>query len=228
MQLSYERIVTKDISETTMQECAKLFNANYGVWGPDGPKPGASIKMSAKRIVLNCLPHPINSGIAIAIDANTRKIVAYAAFSNSEYREDQMISWITQLVVSTTHRGLRLSENLIKIACQFDVARKYAYGLVSYHPFAIKAFESAIGQKCDIAWIKTVADEIMDNVQIPYLKGKYHEINVEVVRCVMKTEFPADHSEADDQRYLLGSRWSLGDVEAGEEFLAILPSADLE
>lgn len=43
------------VSEEILQQCAKLFSENYGVWGKLEVKPGEPIHLSAARLRSQCL-----------------------------------------------------------------------------------------------------------------------------------------------------------------------------
>jgi hypothetical protein len=93
----------------------------------------------------------------------------------------------------------------------------FALGLVTCHPYSVRAVEAATGRACDRELTRVHARDLIEHSGIPYVQGC--AVQFEGGRCLIDTQFYVDHDEVD--AVLRGvSRWGLGPLEEGKEFIA--------
>ena len=126
-----------------------------------------------------------------------------------------MVSWITQLVVHADWRRRGIAKRLCRIA--WGTRKYFAYGLVSSHPYAVRALEGATVRRCDRNLAAQHAQELIEYSCIPYMKGK--TLCFDDGRCLIDTQFPVDHSGV-EQLLLTIKDWQLGPLEDNKEFFA--------
>jgi hypothetical protein len=126
-----------------------------------------------------------------------------------------LVSWVTQLVVHPAYRNMGVGRRLCRIA--WGAGRFFAAGLVTSHPFAVKALERATERDCNRSLIEEHAADLVRHCNIPYVQGK--QLCFEGGKCLVDTQFCVDHSEVEQLRARL-SGWRLGPLEDGKEFLA--------
>jgi hypothetical protein len=80
------------------------------------------------------------------------------------------VSWITQLVVHSDYRQRGVAKKLCRLAWAVD--HYYAAGLVTSHPYAVRALERATQRSCDRATSMHAAHEIVACCTVPYVQGK--------------------------------------------------------
>jgi hypothetical protein len=80
------------------------------------------------------------------------------------------VSWITQLVVHSEYRQRGVAKKLCRMAWAVD--HYYAAGLVTSHPYAVRAMERATERSCCRDTIMHAAHEILAHCAIPYVQGK--------------------------------------------------------
>lgn len=126
------------------------------------------------------------------------------------------VVWITQLVVHTEHRAKGLGTKLIRAA--FDATMDSACGMVSSHPHAIRAFESATGLKIDpTVVIASNLRGLIRESKIGYLVNaisKENALNISAGQCTIDTSFFVDHTDVNqklDEERAKGT-WDLGQL----------------
>ena len=212
-----------NVSDDLIKECAKLFSEHYGVWNAKGFKPGHHVQLSPQRLRAQYLFDRDTGRLAVA--RHTSGVLAAQAFyCNFLYvPSGKHVVWITQLVVHSKFRGCHLARKLLVQPCSDKGL--FACALVASHPYAVRALESATKRQCDQGLTSLHVERIVKASCIPYLQDRQSEVSVQgdgkPRRCIMSTDFQVDHTEADQRRMALAN-WQLGDLEDGEEFLAIV------
>ena len=211
----------QDVSEALIKECAQLFSDNYGFWNDQGYKPGDSVQLSARRLREQCLFDPNTCRLAVARHTSG-ELAGQVFYCDFLYKPSgHGVVWVTQLVVSSKYRGCHLSTTMLVQPC----ANKniFACGLVSSHPYAVKALESATKTICDHALTLLHANEIVRASRVSYIQDRPMVISMTdtLRRSVMVTDFQVCHKQVDAQRSALAD-WRLGPLESGEEFLALV------
>ncbi|KAJ7070540.1 hypothetical protein C8F01DRAFT_1313116 [Mycena amicta] len=213
--LTFSVVKGIDVSDETLKLCGKLFSENYGVWNAEvtAPlRPGARVKMNAKKLREQCLSKPEDSVLALCT-------------------ADDVV--ITQLVVSSAYRRRSIATSLLGM---IPTSLCTAMGLVSSHPASCLALAKrarANIRKPDLSFIKRTAPLILDTTPIDYIKtAQLHGSLFEDqgsqngTICSVFTDFPVDHAEpltvlrawesAQDMA------WPLGALAEGHEYLVIV------
>ena len=126
--------------------------------------------------------------------------------------------WITQLVVHSDFRHKGIAKKLCSFA-RDDSA--LAWGIVSCHPFAIRALEKGIGKNCDLKRISQYAESIIKAAKVPYVELSMLRISDSKCKCAVDTQFYVDHYEVDR---LASSEpdWKFGNLDQAEEYFAFI------
>lgn len=127
------------------------------------------------------------------------------------------VTWITQLVVSSVHRGKGIGSQL---CCHsWATGSDFACGLVTSHPYAVRALERATGRLC---CSRTIVMEhgkaLVRESGIPYVQG-CEVILPESGGCLINTVFFVDHTDV-NQLITQQHDWELGSLPDGHEFFA--------
>jgi GNAT superfamily N-acetyltransferase len=216
-----------------LEACAALFSTQYGVWSSleehqeqlssFKAQPGQSVKMSAKRLAAMML-FDQTCGVVVA-QTHDGTIVGHAFFATFHSSNERHIRWITQLVVDAACRERGIAVSLINIA-MVDKQGMFAVGLVSSHPAAVRALETAAGVRCSAVYNQQYASDILSACTVPYLKIAKLASN----SYTIDTSFLVDHTEvlrilaADVFRGKVEPTraWQLGErLPEGHEFLAL-------
>ncbi|KAF3354518.1 hypothetical protein VdG1_07447 [Verticillium dahliae VDG1] len=122
-----------EVTETMLEEAAKLFSEHYGIWGKNGfGKPGSRVKMSPARLRSQCLPDGARSSyIRVTIDG--------ALIGNA-------------FACRWEHAGRQIATTLL---LHLIDPEDDALGIMSSHPAACKALAKAVG---DIRFADVVLD----------------------------------------------------------------------
>jgi len=92
-----------------------------------------------------------------------------------------------------------------------------AWGLVTSHPFAIKAMETASKRQCDPTLIAAHATSLVKTARVPYASAS--SIRCTSTQSLIDTRFYVDHSEVNAIVAELPN-WRLGNLGEGDEFFA--------
>jgi hypothetical protein len=179
------------------------------------------VQLSAHRLRAQCLFDPDTCRLAVARHTSG-ELVGQAFYCNFLYKPSgRRVVWVTQLVVSSKYRGCHLSTTMLVQPCADT--NIFACGLVSSHPYAVKALESATKTICDHALTLLHAERIVRASRVSYIQDRPLVISMADTsrRSVMVTDFQVCHEEADAKRSALAD-WRLGPLESGEEFLALV------
>ena len=93
----------------------------------------------------------------------------------------------------------------------------WACGLVSCHPYAVKALEAATRKKCNKDLSAKHASELIQCSYVPYVQNCGIEFTT--TTCAIQTHFYIEHSMVDGIRMSLLD-WQLGSLCEGEEYFA--------
>lgn len=201
-----------------LERCADLYSTSYGVWGARGKRPGEHIKRTAADVA-ELLASP-DSFLAVA-ELPDGEIVGYCVAVYAEAPKGEgRIAWVSQLVVGEPFRNEGIATNLLYSIWQFS--DRYAWGMVSASPYAIRALESATRRICRLSEIRKHGNEILEQLRghVSYLPERLEE-EEGLLRAVVDTEFFVSHQNlgAERRRAARGERrWTLGDIEEGEEW----------
>jgi len=202
------------INDRTLEECSELFSSNYGIWGPKGRNPGKPVKLSPSRIKQQCLfdPKKCSSASARTLDGT---LVGHAFICMFPYNRCNA-SWITQLVVDSRFRHRGIAKTLCKMAWD---DRCTAWGIVTSHPFAVRALEKITGFKCSIELIAQQAESLIEEAGVPYIDAS--RLRISESKCAIDTEYFVDHEEV-NSLVSAEADWLLGTLNDGEEFFAFV------
>lgn len=162
----FEKFDGRELTDSMLEEAARLFSENYGIWGADPttsrptPKPGKShetslvvftdlrigsrVRLSKNRLRAQCLPDNVTcSYVRVTIE----DCLAGNAFACRWRYMDKIVCWVTQLVVHCDFRERGLATSLLNQLRQDDDS---IYGIMSSHPAACLAAAKAFGSKWHI------------------------------------------------------------------------------
>lgn len=128
--------------------------------------------------------------------------------------------WVTQLVVDALFRVRRIARTLLKNC--FGRSDVWG-GLLSSHPYAVRAFEAATECACDPTLILRIGLAVLQAADIDYAANAA-TTGFQRSQCVLDTQFFVNHSNI--LRLLRGNTlggWTLGnDLRDGEGFICIV------
>eukprot|EP00026_Physarum_polycephalum_P015177 Phypoly_transcript_15801.p1 GENE.Phypoly_transcript_15801~~Phypoly_transcript_15801.p1 ORF type:complete len:228 (+),score=21.34 Phypoly_transcript_15801:116-799(+) len=197
-----------------LTKCATLFSENYGVWAPTAPPNlvGKRVRMNAERLKQQYLWNSEQCHLVTASSPNG-DIYGHVFFVKFPFL-DGIASWITQLVVHSAHRSKGIATQLCSLVWQRD---NVAWGLITSHPYAVRALEHATGKKCDPVVIALHAAALVDASGVPYVQGKHLRSSAD--ESVIETDFHVDHTEVDALVAQIPA-WRLGKLNVGDEYFA--------
>lgn len=203
------------ITDEVLQACSHNFSKFYGVWQETSR---GRVKMG-KAMLTNAYLSDDNCHLVIAFDYSLQMIVGHAFFKVFQSGTlSRKTTWITQLVVNSAFRKLGIAQSMLNAAI---VPSCTCAGLVSSHPFAVRALEKAMRTAVDPALCKFVAPRLLQESQIAYLQGCDCVFDDEY--CLLSTKFFVDHAEPQQALANLGEDpWHLGGLLDGHEFIAIV------
>ncbi|KPI45758.1 uncharacterized protein AB675_866 [Cyphellophora attinorum] len=239
MSFEYQIYRGDQISEPILTDAARLFSENYGVWGLQASsklgtfaKAGRRIRMSSIRLKQQCLPPGADN---IYIRAVKGEKLVGNVFATRWVHQGRRMCWIAQLVVSSYYRNLRIATELLRKLQEQEQGEEQAFGILSSHPFAIRAALRAFGhglEKVNLSMTQKYAATTMASCPIVYvreakLRGSlFGESGAETgVKSCADTKFYVDHQEpvqALNAAKQSGLEWPLGDLPEGHEFLLLI------
>lgn len=212
--ISYQILPRSQISDDLILKCANLFSSHYGIWSDKGTSPGKSVKLSTK-MVKELFLFDDDTFLVIATHNTSHEIVGHVIGRRFFCEEiDGFVAWITQLVVHSDYRNQGISTRLCQMA--WNPTENHACGLVTSHPYAVRALEKSTNSEVDPEFIMLHSKAIIESSSIPYLMSA--ELRPD--RCVINTKFYVSHDEVDKIRHETED-WKLGELEEGEEFIAV-------
>ena len=211
--INYEVLRYDSISNAILSQCATLFGEHYGVWGANGYKPGERVKLGRHRLKSQWL-FDKNCFVVLA-RKQTGELVGHAFVCRFLWGAG-FASWITQLVVAANERRQGIASTLCNMAYH---PHDLASGLVSSHPFAVRALERARDRRCSPSLISKHAAGLIAASGIPYVQGCPLQLGEE--RSIIETKFFVDHTEVNN--FLAEEEdWQMGPLKDGEEFFAFV------
>ncbi|KAI6194888.1 N-acetyltransferase domain-containing protein [Aphelenchoides besseyi] len=202
------------ITADLLEKCAKLFSENYGKWGVMGLSPGSPVKLLHSRLRSDYLFNPQTCSLITADTGVDGDVVAHAFVCSFPFLNGYAV-WITQLVVRKDMRHKGLATELVARAWKKDAM---AWGLMTSHPYSVRALESARQLKCDPQLISLYAKDLIKASGIPFFQEC--KISTAENRSVIHSKFFVDHTNVNAIVASLGSEWKLGALEEGDEFFA--------
>ncbi len=205
------------VGSALIAEMSELYSYHYGGWGPEGAKPGQSIKLSPEQIKKR-LPE----GSFLVWATAFGSMIGYAIAIHTQLPGLGNVAWITQFVVHKDHRKVDVGRSLLFSIWKFSDF--FAWGLLSANPYAIRALEKATRRRCQPKLIEKYANELLalGERHVHYLgHSKKFVINEHESR--VDTAFNIDHSEL---REMLNNAtndekpWTLGALPIGWEWCA--------
>ncbi|MCJ1422368.1 hypothetical protein MMC29_000248 [Sticta canariensis] len=230
----YEAFHTDEgITDELLQEAAKLFSENYGVWDKQAPqmmgkfaKAGAPVRLSREKLRNEYLLSGISSYARVFVDGN----LAGNALACRWSVDGKTVCWITQLVVHRSYRERGLARGLLD---QINRDGSDIYGVMSSHPAACLAAARAFGNSIDklsLDFMKAYAESIMKASPVEYVRnaklaGSLFDPEDTTGRvCCVDSGFFVDHGEPLEALTWVRDtmEWPMGDLFDGHEFLLIL------
>lgn len=126
------------VTQEQLEACARLFSAQYGVWGEGAP---SRVRLSASKLKEQYM-FDESCCLAMATTLPGGEIVGHAfATSFSAGSGGERFGWITQLVVDERHRSRGVASKLCRLA--WDVRATAGCCIVTSHPHALLALKRA-------------------------------------------------------------------------------------
>lgn len=216
LSLSYHTLTRSQLGDDTIHQCAKLFSSHYGIWSKTGHAPGQRVKLSFQKLNEEFL-FDDSAYIVTATNLEDQQVIGHAIGKRFFYTElDGYVSWITQLVVQSEYRNKGVGTRLCQMA--WDPKYNVACGLVTSHPYTVKALLTSTNCIIDKDKILLHGLQLIQASQIPYLQNAV--TSFEESRCVVNTQFYVSHEKI-DQIIRESDDWSLGELKEGEEFFVV-------
>ena len=186
MECTYSLTCAANVSDETLENCARLFSEHYGVWGKRSPYHGRRVRMTRKRLVEEYLFSEDCFVVTAHMDGELighilarrfpyERIHGQSRFFSGMYPDNAndidrfilgTVVWITQLVVNSEFRGRRVATKLMQMA--FNPESDVACGMVTSHPHAVRALERAFSMKVDPVVIMTSdVDKMLEESHVP-------------------------------------------------------------
>lgn len=131
------------VSEEQLAQCAELFSKSYGIWAPHCAevhpsfKPGGRVRMSPRKLRAEVFADPENS---VLVTCTLGDQLIGHAFATSWQCGEDVVGWVTQLVVEKTHRRRYIATTLLQALKAHEwSSRLTVFGLASSHPAAVNA-----------------------------------------------------------------------------------------
>jgi len=229
----YEGFKSDEVTDEMLDEAAKLFSENYGVWGEHAAermgkfaKAGRPVRLSKERLRNEYLPSDISSYVRVTVNGH----LAGNAFACRWSVDGRTICWITQLVVHHDYRERGLAAGLLD---EVRLDGDDVYGVMSSHPAACLAASRAYKRPIDTAsleFMKDNAQSIMKASPVGYvrdakLRGKlFDSEDTSGLVSSVDTGFFVDHEEPLEALAWVRESmdWPLGELLDGHEFILIL------
>ncbi|KAM0343898.1 hypothetical protein ACHAPU_008061 [Fusarium lateritium] len=229
MSLTYETFAREDITEDMLNDAAKLFTENYGVWGDVSKLHGKRITLTAKRLREQYLPV---EGECWYTRVTSHGNLAGNLFTCRWSHGEKNICWVTQLVVHKDHRGRGIAGTLLRMSMANS---DDMYGIMSSHPFACVAAAAVFGtsiENLSLSFIREHAEGAMEASPIGYVKeailsgSLFHTTAYGGLISGVDTGFFVDHEEPLNalEHVRAVRNWPLGDLPDGHEYLVLIPA----
>lgn len=218
--------------ESLLAECMDLYNRHYGVWGLLGPRPGEAIRLRKEQLQ-HLLDH---DEVALCTVRLGDDLAGYAIVARLIIPGRGPVHWVTQLVVASQYRKIRIATELLFSAWSFSGA--YAWGLATANPYAVRALETTTRRRCRRAEVLARGPEMCKHLHsiADYIPAALATDEQGDPLPIVDSGFFIDHAQI--RKMLDRSRrakrpWDLGRVlpEGHEWFAAIFgdqPTADVD
>jgi 2-polyprenyl-3-methyl-5-hydroxy-6-metoxy-1,4-benzoquinol methylase/GNAT superfamily N-acetyltransferase len=205
------------VNSALIAEMSKLYSAHYGIWGPQGNRPGDSIKLSSAQI-----RHWLTEDSLVVWATAFGQMVGYAIAIDTQLPGQGKVAWITQLVVHKDHRQVDVGKTLLFTIWGFS--DYFAWGLMSANPYAIRALEKATRRRCKPVLIATHAAALL-SLGAKHVHYLTDATGVSIDECGSRvdTAFDIDHSELPGMLVKATGEekpWVMGDLPDGWEWFA--------
>ncbi|PGH19230.1 tartrate dehydrogenase [Polytolypa hystricis UAMH7299] len=226
---SYQNFTGDNVTDAMLNEAAKLFNQNYGVWGEGSHSPGKPVRLSGGRLREQYLPDPSACSYArVTVDGT----LAGNAFTCRWKLDGRNICWVTQLVVDRDYREHGLATTLLS---WLQNGMDDIYGIMSSHPAACLASATSFGayiERMPFEFARENAEAATRASPIPYireakLRGSLFDPSDSTgLVCGVDTGFFVDHGEPLEalERVRRVREWSFGELPEGHEYLIVVPA----
>eukprot|EP00300_Choanocystis_sp_HF-7_P031701 c41278_g1_i1.p1 GENE.c41278_g1_i1~~c41278_g1_i1.p1 ORF type:complete len:287 (+),score=21.28 c41278_g1_i1:45-863(+) len=212
MDVTFELHNRDAITNVMLDEAARLFSTQYGIWGPNSTQPGQRVRLSSARLRRDYLQAPESFLVRALVNSEW---VGHALGKRFDTPDGRRGIWITQLVVHAGFRNMSIARRLISTC--YD-SRVDICGMVTSHPYAVFALEKATGAFVVREDVIREAELICRSSGVRYLQQPV--FSFDGGKTTIVTNFFVDH---DDVLRILQSEkgWKLGTIADGEEFVAI-------
>lgn len=206
------------VSEDLVQKCSKLYSNHYGIWGEKGPRPGERVVLSGRKIA-EWLDND-NAMLYFAKDHD--ELIGYAISLTKNTHGQRPVSWVTQLVVHKDYRHIGVAKNLLFSI--WGLTNRFAWGIVSANPYAIRALEKATRRRAMPVCINKHKARLLKLgvEEVPFIDENTKEV-INNREARINTEFYVDHSETNTMIENVVTEdvpWTLGDIGDGWEWFA--------
>ena len=204
------------LSDTELEETAKLFSENYGKYSfnhPDENKRGKQISLKPSYYKRNMAS---NEYTYVALAYYKNQLVGQA-FYVVEKTENGNATWVVQLVVKKEFRRHNIAKRLLFSIWGFS--NDYAWGLATTNPLTIKTLESATLRKVSLK-------KMQENIQvIKQLSEKINfitkdDISITDSNSIVNSSYYVSHEDIPNFISNYGNNWIFGNLEEGFEWLA--------
>ncbi|KAI9091710.1 hypothetical protein DFS34DRAFT_634618 [Phlyctochytrium arcticum] len=149
--ISYRKVAARKVTQELLKECASLFRTNYGVWGKGGYRPGHPVSLPPTKLKTDFL-FKDDCFLVVAKDHEADILIGHAFAVRFPVPElGGYAVWITQLVVHSAYRNKEVATHLVTLALS---KQDVCAGLVSSHPYAVRALERATKQRSSVDFVK--------------------------------------------------------------------------
>jgi 2-polyprenyl-3-methyl-5-hydroxy-6-metoxy-1,4-benzoquinol methylase len=219
--VKYEKMPGSLMNSRLLEECAAFYSEHYGRWGPAASSPntpGDPVRLSAKK--LRAWIASADSEVAFArTDDGT--LIGYVICVHISVPRYGLVSWVTQLVVHMDYRHQDVGKTLLFRSWGFT--DRFAWGVISANPYAIRALEKATRRRCVPARIKANKRKLLTvgAMCVPYV-GSEMQTLVTSEASRINTYFFVDRGNLGEmiKSVTRGVNWLLGELPDGWEWFA--------
>lgn len=220
-------IKEQDLNDDILEDAAKLFSENYGVWQSNGKR----VRMSVDKLKSMLIPS-VGACEVFYVRAFNGEELAGHAFACRWKVGEERICWITQLVVAKSCRRKGLATTMLR-KLRENHPTDWAFGLLSSHPAAVRATLRAFDRGLDdvnLDIIREHASTIMASSPVDYVRnakfrGSLFEKVEDGTVSSADTAFFVDHTEPFEALKSVrdkGNPWPFGELLDGHEFLVLV------
>ncbi|CAL1698875.1 unnamed protein product [Somion occarium] len=219
------------VSDEQLEASAQLFSDHYGVWDPSF-KPNARVRMTLRKLRQECLSDPDRT---VLVTCSIGDNLIGQAFAATWKVGEDIVGWITQLVVHRDYRRRRIATCLLqRVRSHRLFSSVTIIGVTSTHPATCNAVASLAGTpigEVDLEFIREHGPSILSVSPVRYVQSAkqrgalFQDCPDEGVISTLDTDFPVDHGEPEAalETYINSGRWRLGKLPQRHEYLLILP-----